>query len=108
VRSTHSAFDGKEIAMCAQSALDESMVGKIVARGINIDCVICDLSESAAIVSTTCSVGMPSKVYLWQRSSATVFECDVQWRKDPDLFGLKFCEDVGKIAHRSTVIREFE
>src|SRR5690349_14462005 len=91
--------------MLAQSPVRQSMIGRIVARGINVDCVIWDISEDAAIVSTTSCVHMPSKVYLWERSSTAVFECDMQWRKDPDLFGLKFCADPGKTAHRSRVTK---
>lgn len=88
--------------MPAQSDLRENTAGKIVARGINIECLIWDISEDAAIVSATSPVDMPSKVYLWERSSSAVFECAVQWRKAPDLFGLSFCE-TGKTARRSTV-----
>lgn len=63
-----------------------------------VDCVVKDISEGGALVNVPPNMMLPSRVYLWQAETGTLFECDVRWRK-LDLVGLHFID----IASRSKV-----
>ena len=80
-----------------------SIDGKIIGRGINIDCVIRDISEDDAVVSTAMPADVSGKIYLWERSTTAIFECDIRWQSKSSLFALDFSDDGGKARRRALV-----
>jgi hypothetical protein len=67
--------------------------GKIMSPDMScfFDCVIKDLSEGGAQVWTPGTSALPTRVYLWQDRTKTLFECEVRWRK-LNLMGLRFLD----------------
>lgn len=80
-----------------------SIDGRIIGRGLNIDCVIRDISEDDAIVSTDLPANVPGKVYLWERSTTAVFECDLRWQSKSSLFALDFSDRAGRDRRRALI-----
>ncbi len=63
--------------------------------------VIKNLSEDGALISALAPVAMiPERVYLWQAQTRTLFECEVQWRKNDRLIGLSFTESCSRRSVR--------
>jgi len=60
-----------------------------------LDCVILDMSEGGARVSVGVEMDLPKKVYLWQRSMGSVFDCEVRWR-EASYVGLHFVDTCGR------------
>ena len=82
-----------------------SIDAKIIGRGLNIDCVIRNISEDDVVICTPVPASVPGKVYLWERSTTAVFECDLQWQGDANLFGLGFSDASGRERRRSVIQR---
>jgi len=59
----------------------------------NYNCVVIDLSEGGARVSTAEFGLVPTKVFLVLSKSGDVLECDVRWRRDGQV-GLRFIDAV--------------
>ena len=79
--------------------------GKITSPDMTfcVDCVMKDVSEGGALVSTLDNAeGMPDRIYLWQSKTGTVFECEVRWRKF-NLVGLKFIDVCGHTKSRHLI-----
>jgi hypothetical protein len=70
-----------------------------------VDCTIRDLSETGALVSTTAPERVPSKVFLWQKETGVLFECEVRWQKAERLFGLRFVDVCGRTQRRALIER---
>jgi hypothetical protein len=79
--------------------------GKLVSPDMNcsLDVVITDLSEDGALVRTFAPATFPDRGYLWQARTGTLFECQIRWRKNGKLFGLRFIDTSGR-ARRRTLI----
>ena len=43
---------------------------------------------------------VPERVYLWQAQTRTLFECQVQWRKNDRLLGLRFTDECSRLSVR--------
>jgi hypothetical protein len=56
---------------------------------LTIDCSIRDLSETGAKIRTAGPVALPQRLHLIELRSARAFECEVAWRKVPEV-GLRF------------------
>ena len=66
-----------------------------------VDVVVRNLSEDGALVSILAPVNIvPERVYLWQAQTRTLFECQVQWRKNDRLVGLRFTDDCSRLSVR--------
>jgi hypothetical protein len=59
------------------------------------DCTILDLSDGGARIAVPGSSSLPRTVYLWERKSGTVFECEVRWRGEHTA-GLRFVDTCGR------------
>ena len=92
--------------MCELSSqANLSIDAKIIGRGLNIDCIIRDISEDDVVICTPVPTQVPGKVYLWERSTTAVFECDLQWQGNANLFGLGFSDAAGRERRRSVIQR---
>lgn len=68
----------------------------ILAEGARaLDCTILDISEAGARVSVGVAMDLPEKVYLWQPSADSVFDCEVRWR-EAKYVGLHFVDTCGR------------
>ena len=56
---------------------------------LTVNCAIRDLSESGARVRISSAVALPSRVRLIEVKTGRAFECEVAWRRMPEI-GLKF------------------
>ncbi len=56
---------------------------------LTIDCAIRDLSESGARVKLNGPVALPSRLHLIEVKTGQAFECEVAWRRMPEI-GLRF------------------
>jgi hypothetical protein len=63
--------------------------GKLILGDDIIDCVIKDESDRGALVRTSTFTPVADKLFLFERKSGKVYECQVRWRKG-DLIGLHF------------------
>jgi hypothetical protein len=79
--------------------------GKIVSPSLaaSIPCVMRNLSEAGAFVTTKARVSIPHRVYLWQAGTRTIFECAVRWQKSGKMFGLHFTDTGGLPARRALI-----
>jgi hypothetical protein len=78
--------------------------GKIMSPDLSCfsDCVIKDISEGGAMVTTPTAVALPDRVYLYQERTKTVFECEVRWRK-LNLIGLRFIDATARAKSRAII-----
>jgi hypothetical protein len=67
------------------------------------DVVVHDLSEDGALVRSSAPVAFPERGYLWQARTGTLFECNVRWRKNDRLFGLRFADAAGRARRRALI-----
>ena len=74
-----------------------SMVGRC-----NLRCVIADLSEGGARVSSPSYDLVPSRVFLLVEKTGDIFECEVRWRR-ADGVGFSFIDSPGR-AGRKTLL----
>ena len=58
----------------------------------NYNCVVIDVSEGGARVSTAEFGLVPTRVFLFLAKSGDIFECDVRWRREGEV-GLRFIID---------------
>lgn len=66
-----------------------------------VDVVIRNLSEGGAMISALAPAdAVPERVYLWQAQTRTLFECQVQWRKNDRLLGLRFTDECSRLSVR--------
>lgn len=66
-----------------------------------VDVVIRNLSEGGAMISALAPADtVPERVYLWQAQTRTLFECEVQWRKNDRLLGLRFTDECSRLSVR--------
>lgn len=80
------------------------IAGKLMSTDMSfcVDVAIEDLSENGALVHALAPIDLvPSRVYLWQAQTRTLFECVVQWRKSPHVLGLKFADTTSQQRRRS-------
>ncbi|HXF53134.1 MAG TPA: PilZ domain-containing protein [Hyphomicrobiaceae bacterium] len=70
-----------------------------------VECAIRDMSETGALVSTEAPERLPSRVYLWQPQTGSLFECEVRWQKFDKLFGLRFIDICGRSQRRMLIER---
>lgn len=84
---------------------DVRIDGRVMAPDMScvMDCVIENLSEDGALVSTSLPARMPQRAYLWQAQTGTLFECDVRWRKNDRLFGLHFVDAAARSRRRALI-----
>ena len=70
------------------------IVGKLISADMLccVDVAIKELSEGGALVSAAAAAAFPKRGYLWQEKTGTLFECEVRWRKNSRLFGLRFTD----------------
>ena len=68
----------------------------------NYMCVITDVSEGGARVSTAEFGLVPSRVFLLEAKSADIFECDVMWRRAGEV-GLRLIDAAGR-SRRKTLL----
>jgi hypothetical protein len=59
----------------------------------NYNCVVSDVSEGGARVSTAEFGLVPTRVFLLLVNSGDIFECDVRWRREGEI-GLRFIDAV--------------
>jgi PilZ domain len=57
-----------------------------------VDVAIKDLSEQGALLCAAAPSTFPARGYLWAARTGTLFECQVRWRKNGRLFGLRFTD----------------
>src|SRR5215210_6417226 len=57
----------------------------------NYNCLVVDVSEGGARVSTADTYFIPARVFLFLAKSGDIFECDVKWRRDGEV-GLAFID----------------
>jgi hypothetical protein len=67
------------------------------------DVVVHDLSEDGALVRASTPVAFPERGYLWQARTGTLFECQIRWRKNDRLFGLRFTDPAGRARRRALI-----
>lgn len=81
------------------------IAGKIISPDMTCvtDCTIRSFSENGALVHTPAPTTVPSKVYLWQRCTGTVFDCQVRWQKNGNQFGLQFIDISGRALRRALI-----
>jgi|GEM_PF-1176819 len=81
--------------------------GRILSPDLSygVGCAIRDMSETGALVSTDAPEQLPSRVYLWQPHTGSLFECDVRWQKFDMLFGLRFIDVCGRAQRRALIDR---
>jgi hypothetical protein len=75
--------------------------GKLMSPDMSfcVDVVVRNLSEDGALINALAPVHMvPGRVYLWQARTRTLFECEVQWRKNDRLLGLRFTETSNRLS----------
>ncbi len=67
------------------------LTGKLVYgdADLTLDCAIRDLSETGARVKVSGPVALPHRLYLIEQRTGQAFECEVAWRKLPEI-GLRF------------------
>lgn len=75
------------------SRYEVAIQGKIMSPDLahSFGCVIKDVSEGGALVAIENGAEVPDRIYLWQKQTGTIIECQVRWRK-PGLAGLKFAD----------------
>jgi hypothetical protein len=76
---------------------DVEIDGRLIVPGDSRlhDCTILDLSEGGARITLTAARDLPTTVYLWEKRSGTVFECEVRWRGEHSA-GLRFVDTCGR------------
>jgi hypothetical protein len=68
----------------------------------HVDVVIRNLSLDGALIQALAPASaVPERVYLWQARTKTLFECEVQWRKNNRLIGLRFTRECNRLSIRA-------
>lgn len=80
-------FNGKLIFVDASSVLD---------------CTVGNMTEDGARIGLPREVEVPKRVYLWERQTNMVFECEVRWR-DRDRIGVRFLDTCGRLMRQAIV-----
>jgi hypothetical protein len=70
------------------------------------DCIIRDLSETGALVSTVVAAQLPPRVYLWESKSNSLIECEPRWQKNNKLFGLRMIDGSDR-TRRAALIEQY-
>lgn len=85
---------------------DVSLPGELIWDGgaSRQRCTIRDISLDGARVDTGFFVAVPPRLFLLEKSSSNLFECEVRWHQKEKI-GLFFI-DVGTRATRRALIRE--
>jgi hypothetical protein len=65
-----------------------------------IDCLIIDLSEGGARITTNLNIALPEKVYLWQSDTLDIFDCEVRWQLGTNS-GLSIVDTCGRQMRRA-------
>ncbi len=81
------------------------IAGKLISADMLccVDVVIRELSEGGALVNSAAPAAFPKRGYLWQAKTGTLFECEVRWRKNSRLFGLRFTDDSSRARLRALI-----
>jgi hypothetical protein len=66
----------------------------------NLTCIVTDLSEGGARVSTADCDLVPSHVFLLVEKTSDIFECEVRWRR-ADGVGFSFIDSPGRACRRA-------
>jgi hypothetical protein len=66
----------------------------------NYNCVVIDVSEGGARVSTAEFGLVPTGVFLFLANSGDIFECDVRWRREGQV-GLAFIDGVPRSMRKA-------
>ena len=81
------------------------IAGKLISADMLccVDVAIKELSEGGALVSSAAPATFPKRGYLWQAKTGTLFECEVRWRKNSRLFGLRFTDPLARDRLRELI-----
>lgn len=87
----------------AHPRIPTRLMGRLLSLdgGCNYECLLVDVSEGGARVSTPECGLVPSRVFLFvPDGGGNFFECDVRWRRDGEI-GLRFIDCVPHSRRRA-------
>jgi hypothetical protein len=67
-----------------------------------VDCTLSNMTEDGARIRTADEVAVPSRFYVWERQTNSVFECELRWRKRRVL-GVRFLDTCGRLMRQAIV-----
>ena len=68
----------------------------------SIDCLIVDLSDGGARITTNLNIALPERVYLWQSDTSNIFDCEVRWQLGTSS-GLSIVDTCGRQMRRALI-----
>ncbi len=86
----------------AHPRLETCLKGRLLSLDgrCNYNCVVLDVSEGGASVTTAEFGLVPTRVFLCLAQSTNIFECDVRWRREGQV-GLCFIDGVPRSMRKA-------